>query len=269
MTTVIPSYLAKVNRAEKHLMDLQAEIDRYAASQPYAVTYSIEGNDQHETFRLRFTSPANTDIPVIAADAINNLRASLEHLMGALVPKKERTHVAFPILFQGVWEPSVPGESLERCNARKRWTRIVASVHPCAVAILKEMQPSDTTGDEGRFHRLAVLKRLSDRDRHEKLPVVALGLRDAYMRNVFADGTWQDGVASPNPNGFFENGAVVEGIPDGVVDVKVTGTPVVVIRTGQKGRDIPIPEQLSPYIGALRDTLFPRLAPYVHADAGT
>src|SRR5438270_1713262 len=117
---VVPSFVAKVARAKKHLVDLEAEIDRYATGKPYAVCDPVKR--KKKTRRLVFTrDPANTDIPLIAADAIYNLRSSLEHLMGALVVRGKRRSVMFPIFFQGVWEPGPPGENKERRKLRSRW----------------------------------------------------------------------------------------------------------------------------------------------------
>jgi hypothetical protein len=76
---IVPSYIAKLDRAERHLADLTAAIERYGgtdkATRPYTVRARSTG----------FTSPGssvNTGVPLIVADAIYNLRSSLDHLMG-------------------------------------------------------------------------------------------------------------------------------------------------------------------------------------------
>jgi hypothetical protein len=90
-TAVVPSYLSKLSRAEKHLVDLKEAIDAYAASKPYAASKGFEGKKQKVVHRLVFKAdPANTDIPIIATDVIYNLRSGLSHLMSRLVGNKER-----------------------------------------------------------------------------------------------------------------------------------------------------------------------------------
>src|SRR5215212_2557483 len=119
---IVPSYIAKVARAKKHLIDLQAAIDLFAGDHPYTARERIEGKKQRKVWRLTFTGdPANTDIPVIAADAIYNLRSSLDHLMSSLVPSNQRSSAMFPVYFEGVWEPSPPGENKQRCKERACW----------------------------------------------------------------------------------------------------------------------------------------------------
>jgi hypothetical protein len=71
-------------------------------------------------YRLHFTrSVANTEVPLIAADAIYNRRSSLDHLMGALVPKKKRDSVIFPIFFRGVWRAEKVAENAQRTKERE------------------------------------------------------------------------------------------------------------------------------------------------------
>src|SRR5215211_1509042 len=109
---VVPSFITKVARAKKHLVDLKTAVDGFAATHPYTVAETVESKRSRKRRRLQFTAtPANTDIPVIAADAIHNLRSSLDHLMSAMVANKDRGSVMFPIYFQGAWDAIVPGRA--------------------------------------------------------------------------------------------------------------------------------------------------------------
>lgn len=89
----------KVERAKKHISDLEAERARFLDSNPYAVT--PEFYPEHDSTVLyvdKFTDvPEN--IVLIAGDAIHNLRSSLDHLACALVRRNggntKRTY--FPI----------------------------------------------------------------------------------------------------------------------------------------------------------------------------
>jgi hypothetical protein len=50
MTELVPSFLAKLNRAEKHLADLDQAISEYGSlaegSRPYTLRKRIEGHDK-------------------------------------------------------------------------------------------------------------------------------------------------------------------------------------------------------------------------------
>ncbi len=178
MTAVIPSYVAKLSRAEKHLIELKEAIDAYAATKPYTVRQGIEGKKQKVVHRLVFTAePANTDIPIITADIVYNLRSALDHLMACLVANKDRSSVMFPVMYQGIWD-ALPGEDKQRCKLRKRWAHDTGTLSDPALTILKGLQPRENTGDEAEGERLQVLNSLSNRDRHEKLPVTISGLAD-------------------------------------------------------------------------------------------
>src|SRR2546422_551282 len=138
MATITPSYVAKLSRAEKHLIDLEAEIHRYASAEPYTVSEGVEGKKERKVHRLAFTTdPANTDIPIIAADALYNLRSCLDHLMNSLIAPEDRGKAMFPIFFEGVWEPPVKGENKQRVKERARWASDVKALPDDAIAILK------------------------------------------------------------------------------------------------------------------------------------
>jgi hypothetical protein len=70
MTAIVPSHIAKISRAKKHIVDLEAEIEGYAATKPYTVRTTVKGKKKVKTRTLEFTAdPANTEIPLIAIDA--------------------------------------------------------------------------------------------------------------------------------------------------------------------------------------------------------
>lgn len=94
-----PSYLAKLRRGDKHIKELERVIYRYRSRHPYEAR---GGKAERDAWRLHFTEyPENTDIPIVAADGIYNIRSALDHLRGALVPKKREHKGYFPIYFPG------------------------------------------------------------------------------------------------------------------------------------------------------------------------
>jgi hypothetical protein len=256
MAAIIPSYVGKVTRAKKHLVDLKEAIDAYAAGKPYTVRKGIEGKKHKTVHRLVFTvDPANTDIPIIAADAIYNFRSGLDHLMSSMVANKDRTSAIFPIFFQRVWEAPAPGENAERLKQRGRWTSDTKSLKAPAVAILKALQPPEDAGDGTDADRLQVINSLSNRDRHEKLPVLVAGLREFTISMKSPAGKHYKGIAEPDLASDFAHNDAQLRIPDDAVDVKIEGTPLIVVRVGKdkRGRDRHLPllfflEETLPFI---------------------
>jgi hypothetical protein len=261
MTSIIPSYIAKVTRAEKHIADLEAEIARYAARKPYAVREAIEG--KKKVHRLVFTrDPANTDIPLIAADAIHNLRFALDHLMAALVPNKQRRSVMFPVYFQGVWEAAPPGENPERTKSRERWASDTANVRPGALTLLKTLQPPDDAGDQGEVNIIQVIHRLSTRDRHERLPIVAVGLSTMALSWERPDKRIEIGRGRSQAGHFLQDHACLDGVPNYAVNVKIEGTPTVGITIAGKDRHVELPNVLHDCVELL-NLVIPGFSSYV------
>lgn len=270
MPALVPSYLEKIARAEKHLVEFEEVLADYTASHPYAVRESVEGQKQKNFRRVVFSpEPTNTPIPIIAADVIYNLRSSLDHLMACLVANKDKTSVMFPIFFEGVWEPPVPGESEQRAKERMRWTSCIKTLDPEPLAILKQLQPRQKIANDGtEVIPLAVINSLSNRDRHEKLPILAAGLRNVHLRWTRPDGTTQEAIGTlDEPDGFFQNEASLSEVPENAVDVQVQGTPVIVVRVGQdqkgRARHLEIPGFFRDITAALKREVIEPLIPYV------
>lgn len=261
---IVPSYVQKVARAKEYLTDLKAEIAAYSSRKPYTVRERVQGK-KTKTRTLVFTSdPANTDIPIILADAIYNLRSALDHLMSSLVPSAKRTSVMFPIYWQGVWEPAIEGENPERTKDRQRWSSDTKKLPNEAVTFLKRLQPADTSGKD-EIPILQLVNQLSNRDRHTKLPVVAAGLRHFVLGWTMPDGTVEYGGKSPEPGKFVENNANLGEIPYRATDVEIEGTPVMVIRGSEKGRDVEIPVLLTEAIRLIENLVIRGLQPHVRA----
>jgi hypothetical protein len=265
MTAIVPSYVAKVSRAKKHLIDLQKVVDAYALTNPYMVSEEREGKKKPKLRRrLTFTAdPANTDIPIIAADVIYNLRSSLDHLMGSLVPSNRRRSVMFPVFFQGVWKDTIPGENEQRTKDRERWNSCVKGLPAEAVAFLEKAQPPDGQ-DEDHANLLKTLNEWSNRDRHEKLPVIAPGLRGMMVRFKKPDGTRQSGIGIPRrEDAIFKDQAEIRSIPDDAVDVEIAGVPLIAIGVAGAKRYLEIPEHLRLTARLIEEEIIPSLSPYV------
>ncbi|MGD0322059.1 MAG: hypothetical protein ABSC00_10765 [Acidimicrobiales bacterium] len=266
MIELVPSYLKKLTRAEKHLGDLKEEFDRYSGRHPYEVTTTIQR--QRKVRRLEFTEfPENTDIGIIAADVIYNLRSGLDHLACALVPAAERSHVMFPIFWQGVWEDPVPGENEQRTKDRSRWNIYTRRMHPDAVAYLRRMQPhADAQEDDPTIHFLSVLNRLSNTDRHSKFPLMVTALKNPKV-------TWRDAGGRPreghdprtdDPAVGMNNHAEFRGVPDDATDVEIVGRPIVVVRVSQPKGEFELVEMLEKGIPQIREMAVAPLIRHLH-----
>jgi hypothetical protein len=131
---------------------------------------------------------------------------------------------------------------------------------------LKSLQPPEDTGDNTDADRLRVLNSLSNRDRHEKLPVTVSGLSDFTIALKSGGKVYK---ALPElAVDFAKNDARIQ-IPEDSVDVKIEGTPLVVIRVGQEQRHprrdryVAIPSFLDEAIPFLKTRVVNPLIPHV------
>ncbi len=265
MSELVPSYILKADRAEKHLHDLKVTIAQWADTHPYEVRRGFNG--KRDSHHLWFTSSPPVELGPMAADFVYNLRSGLDHLMAGLVPSAQRHSVYFPIYFEGVWEEPLAGEDEQRTKERGRWRSDTANVRPEAVAILKSLQPPRGTGRPGEgVHALLLLNRISNTDRHQRLPVLFTALKGFRL-------LWQDPLGNqhigPTHTGtpadmqVLQDGAEL-GFPPGARNVQIAGSPLVAVRIPAPPRDIEIPRAFDQALGAYRSRVVGPLSPYLH-----
>lgn len=262
-----PSYVRKANRAEEHIIQLTLLLGFFADKHPYIISDPIRGRRGKRFSYLRFTEEPDPDIALLVGDAIYNLRASFDYLIGSLVPFGQRSKVLCPILREPVWDiPYVAGEDKQRTKDRERWyslTHHIKSVD--AIEALKDLMPLDSRLKAPEQHPLDLINRLSNKDRHQRLPIITWGLGDVRPRVVLR-GSGQVVSAkiadwdNPQYRGFKNNAPIP--VPDNVAYVKLRGVPVVLVRIGDERSNFRIPYVFWEILRWLRNEAFPRLAPY-------
>lgn len=267
MDTLAPSFLLKMERAEKHLLDLRDEISKFCETHPYKVIESIEGSKR--AHRLKITSSPPLAIGLIAGDFIHNVRSGLDHLACALVPPGHQSRVSFPIMWQGIWNDPVAGEEPFRAEARERWERLTKHMKPEAVAIIKALQPPDDQGrDPNWSHNLRLLHGLWNRDKHRQLVAVSTGVRESIGTWSTPDGTIR---TSPDKSGapaweYLFDGAEL-GFPEDAVNATLTGVPIVVLEVGSGGQ-VQIPASFEGILRFVREGVIDRLIPFLWVTPG-
>jgi hypothetical protein len=71
---------AKIERAEEHLFKLKVAWDHFVESGSFAIEHRDDTNSGNRIYFLRDVAPIPADIPLIAGDAVHNLRSALDHL---------------------------------------------------------------------------------------------------------------------------------------------------------------------------------------------
>jgi hypothetical protein len=188
---------AKIGRAVKHIGDLEAAVLAFLYGHPYEI--SLDYNDQTGQYEWSLVKAAEipTSIPIIAGDAIHNLRSVLDHLVWQLIltqGQKPRPGVTgFPIT-----------ETLEEYRTPKI-RRKIEGVGPIAEATIDALQPYKGGNDAlWRLHCLnnidkhrLILSAASAMSHHHLLPSQKLEITEMFY------GSYPDASAPPDLSGVF------------------------------------------------------------------
>ncbi len=255
--------LAKLERANEHYAELNAEIRTYLASEPYVVVRQEhpdwEGSgDDYVSFVLRLREEAPIRLGVVLGDCAHNLRSSLDHLAWQLVvaagnePKGGPGGTQFPIV------EAIP----------KKVVAIVGGVDPKALLVIDSHQPYHL-GDDAPLHSLSVIRTISNTDKHQNLL-----LASAYVFNASAnlvDRTTGQVLSNPVDKGFLYDDAVIgwyKRTPDGLLSqpdtvIDGTGSATVSLRDLPEYEYVPVQLPIENAIAFVGETLVPKLRPFI------
>ncbi|MER9079950.1 hypothetical protein [Mesorhizobium sp. M0895] len=168
MPSVFPGPRIKVERAYRHISELEAELRQFRERKPYHVfiEHDASAGMNHICYEVRETIPASWG--AIIGDAIHNLRSALDLLVNDLVAMHgvvKRGHARFPIFADdAAWTSSI-----------KR----IKGVSPAVQDTLQRLQPYKTGNRSLRdMHEIDIA------DKHQLLvpAVTAAAVRDISAR---------------------------------------------------------------------------------------
>lgn len=216
------TWWAKLERADRHVAEFEAEFKRLQHERiPYLVTaqpYEFRTGTMLEA-RAEPPEVYRDDVAAVVGDIVFNARSALDHLCVAL-SGNDRSQ--YPIFETDPWAVSEDPE-VERINARRRqdFKGYTKGMPVGAVELIRASQPYVLEGFPPPWlHPLAILKRLSNADKHRRLVALIDGICNVEVRCTF------DGVEVPNhfaPASWAVSGGVVGifPLPDTGVDADV------------------------------------------------
>jgi hypothetical protein len=92
---------SKIERAEKHVVDCRAALQRFIRSNPYVITRQQEMKSGKVVYLVDKADPVPSSVRAIACDVFQNLRTALDYIAFALVranSRKPTRETSFPIL---------------------------------------------------------------------------------------------------------------------------------------------------------------------------
>jgi hypothetical protein len=169
---------SKVERAEKHIVDLCAEWDRFKVK-AYKVSANDDLNSGERIWRLDRAWPIPDTLSLIVGDAAHGLRCALDHLIYRLVLVHTRGVGPFKNLYFPVGSDRVKFfKRLKEASEHKATTGgIVQRLRPEAIKAIEAIEPYE--GGKGRIlwnvHQLDIF------DKHRSLVTATLSIPTLSM----------------------------------------------------------------------------------------
>ena len=157
----------KLARADEHLDTLYAEIEAWSASHPYRIIRESKPDSDLLVVYAEPLSQPPLKLSLILGDVLQNLRACLDY-------------IALDLNERGLGAPLAEGAEhashFPICRSEKLFAEacrsIIPHVAPGPRTVIKRVQPYHR-GEDWTSDYLAIVQRLSDFDKHRRLPLVA------------------------------------------------------------------------------------------------
>lgn len=150
-------FLLKIERAKKHIIDLESECNGFFSKHPYSFRFEINPQSGEREYYVVSVKDVPVSVSIILGDALNNLRSALDHMCWHLAcigtTKTAIPDVSFPA-----------GENRPDYETRAR-KRIVSCLRPDAVKAIDALEPYGGGNGDFFYH----LARLSNFDKHRLL----------------------------------------------------------------------------------------------------
>jgi hypothetical protein len=165
---------SKIERAKKHVADLDAAIRAFLDSKPYKVGAERDPDTRKMVYYVVHVEDVHTDITQIAGDALASMVSILDHLAYRLFLTAKTggdgRHVYFPITKNAT-------NAAEYVAERKRK---VKDIPPAIVADLDALEPYKG----GKGHQLWVLNELNNLAKHRDLIAVGSRFRSVDVGSI-------------------------------------------------------------------------------------
>jgi hypothetical protein len=154
----LDSLVLKVERAKKHILELEAEYDSFRKDRPYRIDFKTDPETHSRIYYLADAKPIPKSFSPILGDALNNLRSCLDHAVYAMV-QVGQPNVIKP---SDIYFPIVSGSAAEY---NSRFKRTKAGLRQDAINAIDAVAPY--MGGAGEYY--CHLAQLNNVDKHRLL----------------------------------------------------------------------------------------------------
>ncbi len=151
----------KIKRANEHIQDARKRVVEFFEAHPYDVFTDVDTVEQRESLKITLSASPPSEISIIVAEAVYQLRSSLDQLACVLAEAngaKDTSQTYFP--FAG-----------DENEFKKRGVQNkINMLHPEAISILSDLKPY-----RGGNNLFWALGRLANIDKHKKIIPIGSG----------------------------------------------------------------------------------------------
>jgi hypothetical protein len=155
----------KIERAKKHILDLNSEVVAFFATNPYEVGTKRDPETRKLIYYVSRVTAVPTAVSIIAGDVFQNLRSALDHLA-------QHLWLVGTGNANASWEPIFVIER-DAAKYQSALPRRVKGMRQSAINVLKSIEPYKG----GKGHDLFVLHTLNNIDKHRLLVAVGSSYR--------------------------------------------------------------------------------------------
>lgn len=249
-----PSSHLKFHRAQEHMSAFDVAAQWWVQRQPHRIAYEVDAEAGVKQVVVIADEQPPMRLSLIAGDAIQTLRAVLDHLVvelataeyGSSLPNEIEEDLAFPIT-----------TSRDKFRVARRRGRLEC-VPARAQAIIHRLQPYRRR-DQWREDPLWALHELSNIDKHRRLPLLGSHLTEVNFERV-SGAVQRMEIGGGGP---FKDKAVLAWWSPPEADVNVDLGPVFTQIAFGEGTPVagrPVADaltEINAYVGRVADTLRP------------
>lgn len=219
----------RLERAWGHLQRLKTESRRWLKPGPYRVYGELDAERRNKLIKVEILQDPPAELGLIIGECLHNMRAALDNLVYDLA----RSYRSVP-LSKSIARDSQFPIFKNRDQFMDKGMNQIRGVAPAAKTIIKDLQPYHR-GEKFAYHRLWMLRELSNADKHRVLhPTLLL----PQAMGMFDDLGISDITLSLGP---VENGTEVARYPyTGEADAKMDVSPYFTFGIGFR-QGVPLP----------------------------
>jgi len=193
---VPPGVVAKLDRADKHIIDLGKVVEDFLAPEPFGAERAVSADGREHIVSWTRTAKIPVEISLIAGDVVHNLRSALDHLAVEIERASART-AGHELTAHEERRPQFP-VALTTGEFDRQTKRYFKYASSATIDVLRAFQPCSLLTQEPKNSFLYQVSELDNADKHRVLsgtPITPVAVSTGWPKD--RSWTWIDGPPLP------------------------------------------------------------------------